>query len=252
MALKLVEAKEEDLNNVVNELINTKFLNHPNILKILQHYLILENRSISLFLVMEKGEMSLWEFLKRKTIGMNDSELSYTMKSLTSALDYAHQNRIVHCDIKPGNVILFPSNEGPLGYSLQLSDWGSAYEFKEFNHSITNAKTCMSFTLLFLAPELQEENRKGNFFYGDIFSLGVTFLSCAGIQFKDLKGFSVLGEQDLFELKLKKIINLMKSNGISQTASLEKIENMIKFEPHQRILPLHVKETGEMKQQLEV
>ena len=62
---------------------------------------------------------------------------------LAGALDYAHAQRVVHRDIKPGNVLLRDAGLAPL-----LADFGIA---KAMDHSSTG--TAASGTVAYMAPE---------------------------------------------------------------------------------------------------
>ena len=246
VALKVIEVEKEDLNEEIEELIKMKSLKHANILEILEHRLIFYgNEKIFFFMIMEQGLLSLNSYLSEKHNGMSEKELCETIRVLSSAISYAHQNKIVHCDIKPANIILFniDSKNSDLEYIPKISDWGSAYEFKEFNNRLqTRRKTGMNFTSLFLAPELQfleEEQskiRKVNFFSGDVYALGITLLRCAGIK-KEIKGLSGEVEKEFYEPKLKKILNQLEDKGLS-AETIEKIRRMIVFEPNERVLSL--------------
>ena len=43
---------------------------------------------------------------------------------ISSAMAYLHRMGIVHCDIKPGNVLLRSSNLDPRGFTTKVSDFG--------------------------------------------------------------------------------------------------------------------------------
>ncbi len=83
---------------------------------------------------------------------------------VATALEYAHENNIVHRDVKPGNIIYNPSP-----YQIKVTDFGIA-------RLTDNSKTSTGEILgspLYMAPE-QLKGKKVNR-AADIFSLGVTF-----------------------------------------------------------------------------
>ncbi|HET8913684.1 MAG TPA: protein kinase [Ktedonobacteraceae bacterium] len=107
-------------------------------------------------------------------------EIAGYLKQLAEALDYAHAHNIVHCDIKPGNVLL--DVEG----NIYLSDFGVARLF-EYNpdDSITMSPTLTApgevfGTPAYMAPELFEGERAKP--SSDIYALGVMLYRLVGGQ----------------------------------------------------------------------
>jgi len=64
-------------------------------------------------------------------------------KELLSALEHMHNASIIHCDIKPQNIMLTMSN------SAKLADFGTAQIVGQDDDTISNARG----TYEFLAPE---------------------------------------------------------------------------------------------------
>ena len=79
-------------------------LQHPNILSVLNASYIDDHFVIA----MELGEESLADRIERRT--STASKLDLARQGL-AALAHAHEHRIIHCDIKPENFILFPGNQ---------------------------------------------------------------------------------------------------------------------------------------------
>lgn len=114
-----------------------------------------------LYLVMRhmKGG-SLRERLKKGHMPLD--QINSVLKQLASALDYVHQKRVLHRDIKPGN-ILFDAQGKPY-----LSDFGIA-------RSITSAYTAIAGTRAFMSAEqLAGDTLDAR---SDIYSLGVTLFT---------------------------------------------------------------------------
>jgi len=73
-----------------------------------------------LHLALEMMPITLERFMKE---GPPPSKVPMWIRQLFSALEACHQERIVHCDVKPPNVLVCPA-----GSRLKLADFGSATE----------------------------------------------------------------------------------------------------------------------------
>lgn len=126
-------------------------LDHPNILP-LKDASFIDDRFVIVFPL---GERTLSDRL-RSRIGI-DKALDFG-DQLLEGVAYAHQHRIIHCDIKPENIILFP------GDRLRLTDFGIA---KIAQKTIRGSGTG---TVGYMAPE-QAMGRPTS--GSDVFSVGV-------------------------------------------------------------------------------
>ncbi|MDH3865036.1 MAG: serine/threonine protein kinase, partial [Gammaproteobacteria bacterium] len=126
-------------------------LQHPNILSVLNASYIDDNFVIA----MELGEESLADRIERRISTARALDLT---GQAIAALAHAHEHRIIHCDIKPENYILFPGNQ------LKLCDFGFA------KISLRTLKASGSGTIDYIAPEQAMGRPK---FQSDVFSLGL-------------------------------------------------------------------------------
>jgi len=126
-------------------------LKHPNILSVLNASYIDDHFVIA----MELGEESLADRIERRTSTARAMELA---TQALAALAHAHEHRIIHCDIKPENYIIFPGNQ------LKLADFGFA------KISLRTLKASGSGTIDYIAPEQAMGRPK---FQSDVFSLGL-------------------------------------------------------------------------------
>lgn len=135
-------------------------LNHPSI--------------VSVFDVGEEGDMAFiaMDFAEGKALNNFVSpenllpvfEVYRIIFDVATALEYAHENNIVHRDVKPGNIIYNPSP-----YQVKVTDFGIA-------RLLDDSKTSTGEILgspLYMAPEQLKGNKVNR--SADIFSLGVTF-----------------------------------------------------------------------------
>ena len=126
-------------------------LQHPNILSVLNASYIDDHFVIA----MELGEESLGDRIERRISMSRALELG---GQAIAGLAHAHEHRIIHCDIKPENYILFPGNQ------LKLCDFGFA------KISLRTLKASGSGTIDYIAPEQAMGRPK---FQSDVFSLGL-------------------------------------------------------------------------------
>jgi eukaryotic-like serine/threonine-protein kinase len=126
-------------------------LDHPNILP-LKDASFIEGRFV---IASRLGERTLTERLRRRMSFETALELSLQM---ISAVAYAHRKKIIHCDIKPENMILLPDGR------LQLADFGIA---RVAQHTVIGSG---SGTVGYMAPE-QAMGRPST--KSDVFSLGL-------------------------------------------------------------------------------
>jgi len=124
---------------------------HPNILSVLNASYIDGNFVIA----MELGDESLADRIERRISTARAMDLA---GQALAALAHAHERKIIHCDIKPENFILFPGNQ------LKLADFGFA------KISLRTLKASGSGTIDYIAPE-QAMGRPR--FQSDVFSMGL-------------------------------------------------------------------------------
>jgi serine/threonine-protein kinase len=152
VALKI--PKSDD--NVTHE----DFLREVQIATRLDHVNILPVQDASYIgdkfvITMELGLESLAERIGRRI--STARALSIADQAL-AALAHAHEKKIIHCDIKPENFILFPGNR------LKLADFGFA------KISVRTLKASGSGTIDYISPEQAMGRPK---FQSDVFSLGL-------------------------------------------------------------------------------
>ncbi|MEZ6066964.1 MAG: serine/threonine-protein kinase [Planctomycetaceae bacterium] len=128
-------------------------LEHPNILS-LKDASIIEER---LVITYPLGERSLADRMRKR---VSLSAALDLIEQLLEAAAHAHRHRIIHCDIKPENCILFAGNH------LKLADFGIA---KLAQRTVRGAGTG---TVGYMAPE-QAMGKPS--LRSDVFSIGLIF-----------------------------------------------------------------------------
>ncbi len=141
-------------------------LNHPNILPI---YSYGEQDGLPYIVMPYMSGGTLSEYIEKHG-PLSLEEAQWHLEQLASALDYAHENGCVHCDVKPANILLDGARR------IMLADFGIArltpkVPMEEQDTTVKNNESLMG-TPDYISPE----QALGQTLDGrsDIYSLGVT------------------------------------------------------------------------------
>jgi eukaryotic-like serine/threonine-protein kinase len=149
---------EEFIRRFHREAQSATSLVHPNIVNI---YDVDEEKDLY-YIVMEYVEgQTLKQYIQQNSPVAVENTLDI-MKQLTSAISHAHQNNIIHRDIKPQNILI-----DPMG-NVKITDFGIAMALSAT--SITQTNSVLG-SVHYLSPEQARggmANKKS-----DIYSLGI-------------------------------------------------------------------------------
>jgi serine/threonine protein kinase len=163
VALKTINSslvdRPELLERFYQEAQSAGKLQHPNIVTVFE----LGQEKDTPFIAMEylDGE-SLEKTIVRQTELPLSLKVGYIVR-ICQALEYAHKNRVVHRDIKPGNIMV--NSDG----LVKVVDFGIA-RLVDFSRTHTNM---MIGTPAYMAPELFRKKKADE--RTDIWAVGVTF-----------------------------------------------------------------------------
>jgi len=152
VALKLPRpGDDQDDAEILHEVRVATRLDHPNLMGVLNASYI-EDRFV---IALELGEESLADRIERR---MSTAKALDLIGQALAGLAYMHENKLIHCDIKPENFILFPGNH------LKIADYGFA------KVRLRTLKASGSGTIDYIAPEQAMGRPK---FQSDVFSMGL-------------------------------------------------------------------------------
>lgn len=134
-------------------------LDHPNIVPIVDRDLEAAQPWFAMPLAAESLEARV-----RRTHG---PELVWTVLRVLDAVQYAHENGVLHRDIKPGNVLIYKSDKGE---TVALADFGLGRLVQRDTAPITRSREGWG-TLGYVSPEQQEDLKRVDH-RTDIYALG--------------------------------------------------------------------------------
>jgi serine/threonine-protein kinase len=166
VALKIANpdiVEDDFLDEFRHEARLSSKMEHPNILPV-QNASFIDDYFV---IAMRLGIETLADRMSRRM--SNKLAMDFTIQAV-AAVAHAHSNKIIHCDVKPENFILFPGNR------LRLSDFGFS------KVALRTIKASGSGTLGYLAPE-QALGRP--MFQSDVFALGLVIYQMFSGQLPD-------------------------------------------------------------------
>lgn len=144
-------------NKFIEEANQYLYLEHPNIVE-LKDFIIKDE---SHYLVMEYIDgKNLYDYMTTVTGPLPMQNVALLLNEVLSALNYVHENGLIHLDIKPSNIMLSSNN------SVKLVDFGISQDKRETNSNKPIGSPA------YMSPEQIEG--KDIDFQSDIYSAGIT------------------------------------------------------------------------------
>jgi serine/threonine protein kinase len=171
VAIKMLLAKvavSERMRKIFEREINvTGSLHHPNIIELLEHYSV-ENMFCFVMEYCTGG--SVWDLMMRRGGTLSLAEAAPIMLQTLDGLSCAHEQRFVHRDLKPQNILLSDQRGGV----AKIADFGLAKNFDTAGLSDMTLSDAMAGTIPFM-PREQITKYKYCKPVSDVWSIGATF-----------------------------------------------------------------------------
>jgi predicted ATPase/signal transduction histidine kinase len=162
--LNTQSAQFRDLILFKNQYAIAQQIDHPNIIKCYE----LERYDNSYALILEDfGGVSLKEYTQSQPLTLG--EFFPIAIAITNALECLYQNRIIHKDIKPKNILINPETK-----KIKLIDFSISSLLPKETSEIKNPNV-LEGTLAYMSPEQTGRMNRGIDYRTDYYSLGVTF-----------------------------------------------------------------------------
>ncbi|GBE94391.1 ATP-binding sensor histidine kinase [Nostoc cycadae] len=174
--------RESDQLPVVIKLLTSEYPTFQELLQLRNQYTISKNLNIvgiiqplsletysnSYILVMaDTGGIALREYMQTHPLSLTEF-LSIALQ-LTTSLHELHQNRVIHKDIKPANILIHPQTK-----QIQIIDFSIASLLPKETQEIKNPNV-LEGTLAYISPEQTGRMNRAIDYRSDYYSLGVTF-----------------------------------------------------------------------------
>ena len=147
--------RKNSIKNVLNEKHLLSKLHNPFLVNMVFSFQDMDN----LYLIMDLLLGGDLRFHLNKSVTFNENHLKFFIACTISGLDYLHQNKIIHKDIKPENLVF------DLGGYLHITDLGISKIYHEENNKENSG------TPGYMAPEVLFN--KNHDYSVDFFALGV-------------------------------------------------------------------------------
>ncbi|AFY44872.1 ATP-binding sensor histidine kinase [Nostoc sp. PCC 7107] len=214
--------RESDQLPVVIKLLTSEYPSFSELLQLRNQYTISKNLHITgiiqplsletynngyILVMADTGGISLREYIQSNTLTL--AEFLTIAIELTTSLHELHQNRVIHKDIKPANILIHPQTK-----QVQLIDFSIASLLPKETQEIKSPNV-LEGTLAYISPEQTGRMNRAIDYRSDYYSLGVTF-------YELLTGELPFDSNDPMELvhcHLAKIPHEVKSAEIPQVLS---------------------------------
>lgn len=160
IAIKKMQINSENVKLLTSEIEIMKDVNHPNIIKFIEAFIVDENQ---LWVVMEYMDGGcLTDILEQfESVQFTESHIAYICLETLKALNYIHSKHRIHRDIKSDNILL--SSKG----NIKVADFGYAAQLTLQQQK----RNTVVGTPYWMAPELIRGHDYG--VKVDIWSLGI-------------------------------------------------------------------------------
>ena len=154
-----------DARRLELEIATLAQLSHPHIVTAF-HAEEIEGYFCLISEFVKEGNLEQW--LARRSVPVTPKTAAAIAAQLCEALKHAHGMGVIHCDIKPSNILISSTTDGVP--NIKLADFGLAKLLKD-SAAVTSTGMAVG-TLQFMSPE-QLTRREKFGFTSDIYSVGI-------------------------------------------------------------------------------
>ncbi len=152
-----LDTTSEALRLFQHEMRTIARLNHPHILPLFDYGETTIHETLLPYMVMpfcQDGSLAAWLKQRGTPAILSPQEVAHMVQQAAAALQYAHDQYIVHRDVKPSNFLIRRNQENPNCPELLLADFGLA--------RLTSASSSQSLTIGGTPPYMAPEQWRGH------------------------------------------------------------------------------------------
>jgi len=148
---------------LLSEIAIHKTLYHEKVVRYVNHF----DDADFVYIILELCPNQTLNDLLKKKRRFTEAETMFYIFELVQGLIYLRKERVIHRDLKLGNLFLGPDME------LKIGDFGLAAKLEYDDEK----KTTICGTPNYIAPEILDNHHKGHSFQVDVWSLGVVMFT---------------------------------------------------------------------------
>lgn len=158
-------------------------LKHPNIVEVTNFFQ--ENSTVYMVMTYDYG-VTLDRILKDKLLDLDEAFITKVFGALLKGVQVIHQNKLVHLDIKPANILIRP------GHDPLLLDFGAIQNYTQQNENKQNQILSHGFS------PIEQYHQKGQLGpWTDIYAIGASMRAC--LEYKPPQASAERVKQDLLQ-----------------------------------------------------
>ncbi len=225
-ALKLFKPETVDLSTMARELEKLSSLSeHPGIVTLHDFDLLTNTPYYAMSLHAEEQAGGVWRSRSLNDVcGKLDArENARLIDQIAAAMAYLHRHQIVHCDLKPTNVML--TDESPP--RIKICDFGQSRASNRQNPDAAG-------TPLYSSPEQLREpgdSAEGKGFRWDVYSFGVLAYRLVTGKLPRLQNLVESGSDEDFEASIVETDTLESSVADTKSGETSRIADLLEREP---------------------
>lgn len=129
VALKVLSPRHDDpfdRRQLAEEAMKARRINHPFVVRVFDRGTTEQDEDFIVYELVERGSLQHW--LRKRRLPLPPREAAALMAKIARGLQAAHAAGLIHCDLKPGNIMMTADNDP------KISDFGIAIRAGEQLH----------------------------------------------------------------------------------------------------------------------